>query len=161
MRHFVIVMPLSGFVMSFKLHSLHLHPVSFVFVFGWKLKTRFRSGSSFNEIFRTVSVEVIRECRMRSGITYRTQRCWLLSAKRNFQWNMLTLQTDCVSCLALVRCRSITVMHLYIIIGRDTGFDLASDRPYLVQPARSTPFPLTRLPSGALRSAGELRWGDG
>ena len=50
------------------------------------------------------------------------------------------------------------------IYNNRTGFDLASDRPYLVQPARSTPFPLTRLsrlPSGALRSAGELRWGDG
>jgi len=47
------------------------------------------------------------------------------------------------------------------IYNNRTGFDLPSDRPYLVQPARSTPFPLTRLPSGALRSAGELRWGDG
>ena len=51
-------------------------------------------------------------------------------------------------------------LRIYIY-NNQTGFDLASDRPYLVQPARSTPFPLTRLPSGALRSAGELRWGDG
>ena len=34
-------------------------------------------------------------------------------------------------------------------------------RSYLVQSARSIPSPLTRLPSGALRSAGELRWRDG
>ena len=39
------------------------------------------------------------------------------------------------------------------IYNNRTGFDIASDRPYLVQPARSTPFPLTRLPSGWGRGA--------
>ena len=42
---------------------------------------------------------------------------------------------------------------LQSIYNNRTGFDLASDRPYLVQPARSTPFPLTRLPSGWGRGA--------
>ena len=52
--------------------------------------------------------------------------------------------------------------HSLSIYNNRTGFDLPSDRPYLVQPARSTPSPLTRLPSGVLCFAGEMgEWGRG
>ena len=48
------------------------------------------------------------------------------------------------------------------ISNNRTGFDRPSDRPYLVQPARSTPSPLTRLPSGVLCFVGETgEWGRG
>ena len=57
------------------------------------------------KIFRTVSVDVIRECRLWFGIP----DIKVLVVKRKKKLIMLTPQTDFVNCLASVLCQSIIV----------------------------------------------------
>ena len=66
------------------------------------------------KIFRTVSVDVIRECRLWFGIP--DIKVLVVKRKKKFLINMLTPQTDSVNCLALVLCQSIIVKCIFLVL---------------------------------------------